>query len=78
MDSDTQTFPAMRYRPDTSEAGFESAVVNSPEDEAELGPGWANTPAAFGVETAPGAKPDLEIASHRPVVEPAEAKKPKK
>lgn len=34
----------------------EPTVVNNPDELKELGPDWAESPAAFGVETAPSAE----------------------
>lgn len=65
MAPETPIYPTMRYRRDKSAPGFISAVVNSPEEDAELGSNWADSPAAFGIETAPGARPDPEIAARR-------------
>jgi hypothetical protein len=54
-------YPSWRYHP-TEEA----RIVHSAEEEEALGSGWADSPAAHGIETAPGAEPDLEIAARRP------------
>jgi len=53
-------YPSFRYH-----ATEEPKIVNSPEEEKELGKGWEDSPAAFGIETAPGVKPDPAIAKAR-------------
>lgn len=40
-------------------------VVHSAEAEANLGQGWHDTPAAFGIETCPAKKPDEAIAARK-------------
>jgi len=53
-------FPKWKYHPT-----FEPALAETFEDEKDLGPGWYNSPAEFGVETAPGRRPDPVIKKAR-------------
>lgn len=40
-------------------------TVYSADEERALGAGWYSSPAEFGVETAPGKRPDPAIAAKR-------------
>ena|ERR1035437_9644380 len=74
-------FPAMRYRPSTELCGYEYKIVNSSQQEKELGSGWYSSPGHFGVETCPGLIPDPKIAAakiafEKGIVTPFDDKQP--
>jgi hypothetical protein len=56
-------YPKWKYHPSK-----EPRLVQTQKAEAELGPDWFNSPADFGVETAPGLEPSAEIAANKPKV----------
>ena len=56
-------FPFFRYHPTEP-----ARLIASAEEHEALGEGWADSPAAHGIETAPGATPDPEIAAHAAVL----------
>lgn len=53
-------YPKVKYHPDKG-----SILVESADEEKKLGMAWSNSPADFGIETCPGAKPDPEIAKRK-------------
>lgn len=53
-------FPKWKYHPARA-----ARIVKTAREESDLGEGWADSPAAFGVETAPGLEPDPAISSRR-------------
>jgi hypothetical protein len=51
-------------------------LIENEQQYKALGPGWADTPAAFGIETAPGKEADPTIAQNLPgAAKPKGAKK---
>jgi hypothetical protein len=56
-------FPVWRYH-----ATADPRLITSAEEHEALGEGWADTPAAHGIETAPGATPDPDIAANAAVL----------
>jgi hypothetical protein len=52
-------FPVWRYS-----ATEPARLIASAEEHDALGDGWADSPAAHGIETAPGATPDPDIAAN--------------
>ena len=56
-------FPVWRYS-----ATEPARLIASAEEHDALGDGWADSPAAHGIETAPGATPDPDIAAHAAVL----------
>lgn len=57
------TYPKWKYHPEER-----AVVVVSPQDERELGDGWFDSPAHYGVETCPGVKIDKEILKNKKTV----------
>ena len=70
-------FPKWKYHPDYKQG----VVVVDETEEASLGDGWSDTPAAFGVETCPAFDRNDKIAVHlaevRGIVERAKKAKSK-
>lgn len=65
--------PKFRYRPG-KDGKYESILLESAEDEKDLGPGWYTSPADFGIETCPGRRPDPNIAKKRVAFEASQKK----
>lgn len=53
-------YPKYKYHPEK-----EAQVVSSLEEEKELGLGWFDSPAEYGVETCVSKKPDPQIAKNK-------------
>lgn len=51
-----QDFPKWKYSPNQP-----PVIVNSGDEETNLGTGWFDTPSDYGVETCPGITPDESI-----------------
>jgi hypothetical protein len=51
-----QEYPKTLYKKAANDAGYETVVVDDPDEHAAMGDGWEDSPAKCGVETAP-AKP---------------------
>ena len=51
-------YPKWKYHPEK-----EAVIVASEQQEKELGKGWVESPADYGVETTPGEVADEVIAS---------------
>lgn len=64
-------YPAMRYHPEK-----DPVIVQSEDDDLALGSAWVDSPAKYGVETCPAAKPCPIIAANKEKYEAAQ--KPKK
>ncbi len=56
----SESYPKWKYHP-----SFSPALVQSGEDEKALEGKWYDSPADFGVETAPGVRPDKEVAKNK-------------
>lgn len=65
-----ELYPSWRYHRTEP-----ARIVDTPEEDSELGEGWADTPAAFFEET-PGEEPADEPADE-PAEEPCSSKKTK-
>lgn len=65
-------YPKYKYHPVE-----DACVVDSEESELELGDGWFDSPAEYGVETCPGMKPDPKILSKKSKPAPKAEKKVK-
>lgn len=57
---ENSVYPKWVYHPSK-----EAQVVKSAADEKKLGKGWVESPAEFGVESAPGSAPDETIAAKK-------------
>lgn len=64
-------YPSCRYHPEK-----EPVIVVSAEHEEKLGDGWYESPADFGIETAPGLVADPVIAEKRKQFLAAQDKEP--
>jgi hypothetical protein len=53
-------YPKWKYSPEK-----EATIVECLEEEKELGIGWFDSPAEYGIETCPGKKPDPQIAKKK-------------
>lgn len=58
--NELSSYPKWKYHPEK-----EAVVIESIQEEKELGPGWFDSPAAFGVETCPGVKPDPQFTKRK-------------
>lgn len=65
----SETFPKWKYHPT-----YSPCLVQSTEDERSLGQGWFDSPAEYGIETAPGVRPDKNIAKNQAKTEKADTK----
>ena len=60
--ADKPTYPSWRHHRTEP-----ARIIDSPDQEEE---GWEDSPAAFGIETAPGKIPDPDIAANAPEEDP--------
>lgn len=64
------SYPKYKYHPKKT-----AVVVQSAEAEKELGEGWYDSPADYGVETCPSRTPDPDILAKKAAYEKREAEK---